>query len=288
MTAGRNGSNAADAFLGPAASRAADYIDTEWRSALHSQWAERHKEVAAKRNRLSQLGEQAKAAELTAEEAAERCYLTEDVSGPETALPLWEELLRRQPGDGPTIFAVARLRLAQGDATGLELVDRLMEVDEQAIVPACELAYNFLMEQRRTEEAEAYERRAVTRLELLSAADAERAITSEDDELVPADLPDEVIEQLRERLAETQEVRRAYLVQKRVEHLAEFPLYIIVVIPARPFRSEVFRKEEEPSLSQRLMERIELPVDFHILVPGPRNTLRKRIAAIPGAKIYER
>jgi Zn-dependent protease with chaperone function len=283
--AARNGSSAADAFLGSAAEAAANHIETQWRSAVRQQWAERHRQVEKERSRIAELEEQASTTELTPEDAAERCFLVEDVLGPEEALPLWEELLRRQPDDAPAVYAVGRLRLVQGDASGLELLERAMELNDEAIFPACEVAFNFLIEHGRSEDAEAYERRARARFSLLSAAQEERGVTSADDEFAAADLAPEALAQLRNRLAENTAVRRAYLVRKEVEHLADVPLYVVVVFPRR---SELFRREDDASLARRLVDAIELPVDFHVVVPGPRNPLRKRIAAVPGAKVYER
>jgi Zn-dependent protease with chaperone function len=288
-SAERNGMSAAQAFLGPLAGSVTAAIDIEWRSAVREQWRARHREVEEARARLAELDKQAQDQELPPEQATERYLLTEEVAGPEAALPLAEELLRRQPEDAPTVYAAGRLRLIQGDASGLELLERSMELDDEAIMPACETAFGFLVEQGRSEEAEAYKNRALARMQIVAAAQAERETTSEEDEFVRPDLPGEVVEKLRRSLAADYDVRRAYLVQKRVEHLSdELPLYIVLVIPKHPFRSAVFPKKDRPPLPERLVERIELPGGFRVIVPGPRNLLQKRIAAVPGAKVYER
>jgi hypothetical protein len=244
---------------------------------VRSQWAERHRQAEQERERLVTLEEQAKTSELSSEEAAERCVLTEDVSGGEAALPLWEELLRRRPNDAPTAFAVGRLRLGQGDTTGLEVLEQAMEADDQAILPACEVAFNFLIGEGRGREAEAYERRARERIDVLSARQEELEISSTDNFVQP-DISEEIVDLLRERLAKNQDVGQAYLVQKRLP-AAEFSPCILVVVPEDPIRGD---------LLQRLADAVELPVELQVVLVGAGDPVRRRVAAVPGAKIYER
>ena len=56
-------------------------------------------------------------------------------------------------------------------------------------------------------------------------------------EIVPHDLRDDVVERLREQLARHDEVAKAYLVRKRLQHLEEeYPLSVVGVIPRNRWR----------------------------------------------------
>jgi hypothetical protein len=122
------------------------------------------------------------------------------------------------------------------------------------------------------------------REQLLDAAAAERETYEETDEIVPAGLSDESGQELRRVLSRFPEVQRAYVVRKRVTHLAdEYPHYVVcaVVEKLRP-------KAVEPSLASPLARAIELPGAFHVIVRRRRSDVVRRFESTAGDPVFSR
>jgi Zn-dependent protease with chaperone function len=284
---GSRSESAAARFLGSGEAALAERLDADWRSAVASDWRAEYERAQEARRRLIELEGREN---LNDEELVELASLTDELGSPEAALTRWQAVVERRPEDGVARFAVGRLLLERGDDAGLEQLERAMEIDAEAVLPACELAHAYLQERGREAEADRYRARAERQSELFAAATAERETVTDEDVLDPADLPADVVERLRAQLARHAEVGRAYVVRKRVAHLGdEFPLYVVGVVPKHEWR-HLWKEtdDDDPSLAQRLADEIELPGDFHILVPGPRSSLKKRFERVPGAEVFSR
>jgi Zn-dependent protease with chaperone function len=286
------GETAARRYLGDREEQIAAELSRDWRNAVGASWRSRHSEVRIAEGRLRELDSHAADGELSDEHELERARLTTDLRPAEEALPLWRKLIERDPGNPEAQWAVGTSLLADGNESGLEHIGRAMDADPEAIVPGCDLAASFLAERGREQEAEAYRRRAEEQIELFQRAGAEREEISVDDELEPHDLPPEVVRTLRERIAAHADVARAFLVRKRLRHLAdEYPLYVVAVVPKNRWRTlwrEADDDRDELPLADRVAQSIELPHDFQVLVPGPRSGLDSRLERIEGAEIFAR
>jgi hypothetical protein len=63
------------------------------------------------------------------------------------------------------------------------------------------------------------------------------------------------------------------------------------VIPKKRWRQlwkDSDDEREDGTLEQRVSDDLTLPVDFHVVVPGPRSGMDERLEAVPGAKIFSR
>ena len=138
--------------------------DAEWRSQCLPAWRERYRQVADGRRELAKLNDKAKTVALKVEERWRQAALMEELEGAAAALPLYRSLLETDPNHAGATFAIGRLLLWDKDAGGLEFLERAMELDPEAIVPGCMLAFQFLMEQGRSTEAQAYSERAKRRM----------------------------------------------------------------------------------------------------------------------------
>jgi Zn-dependent protease with chaperone function len=278
---------AAARYLGPAESGVAARLDAEWRAAIRPEWRDEYNRAEEGRRRLAELeGRQ----DPTDEELVELASLANEFGSREDALARARAVLERQPEHGGARFTVGSLLLERGDDAGLEHLERAMAADATAVLPACNVAAAYLEERGRDAEGERYRERAQRQVELFYAAGEERETLTEEDELEPADLPHDVLESLCDSFARHPEVGRAYVVRKRVEHLGdEFPLYVVGVIPKNEWR-HLWREtdDDKVSLAELLSDEIELPGDFHVVVPGPRSAIKKRFEQIPGARIFNR
>jgi len=276
---------AGDRFLGEARPALLEQVERQWREAVRSTWQEEWEEAEKGRLRLGDLREQG---DLSPDDLREQAILTEQLEDAEQALPIYEAVLSRAPDDAQSHFAIGRILLERSDEHGLEHLERAMEADPEAVLPACQIAFGYLSDHDRTEEADRYRARAEQHMQLLEQATEERRDVVADDEFEPHDLSEDLVRQIRRTLSTFSEVADAYLVQKRVEHLRnEYPLYVIGVVPKHRWR-QAWKDEDDdkPTLAQEVAGSLELPVDFHVLVPGPRSDVEERLERVEGAKIY--
>jgi Zn-dependent protease with chaperone function len=288
-----DGQAAADAFLREGGAPLAEVFDRRWREAIAEEWRHRHSERQEVRRELEQLEARAEREQLRVEDLLTLAALTTEFREPELALVRYRAVLEVEPGDPEANLGVGSLLLDREDDTGLDHLERAMDADPDAIVPACEVAIPYLEARGRGEEAKRYRKRGEQQLEVYEAASVERADVDVDDELEPSDLDGALLEQIRATVERHDDVGAAYVVRKRVQHLAdEHPLYVLAVIPRKRWRQlwkEADAEEkDESTLAERVADDLELPVDVHVIVPGPRSGMDERLEAIPGAKIFSR
>jgi Zn-dependent protease with chaperone function len=281
--------SAAERFLGSIETTFAEQLDAHWRAGIAETWRAEHERARDARRRLTELAGR-DANSLSDDELIELAGLSAEFESPDDALRRAQAVLDRQPENEAALLAVGLHLLEQGDDAGLEHLERVMAADPTMVLTACEIAAGYLSQRGRDAEANRYRQRAQRHAELLAAAGAEREDVSDEDELEPANLPDAVVEKLRATFARHDDIGRAYVVRKRVEQLGdELPLYVVGVVPKHEWR-QLWKEadDDKPSLAQVLIDEIELPGDFHLVVPGPRNPMKKRLASVPGAEIFRR
>ncbi len=268
---------AAQAFLGATENKLAARLDADWHEAIASSWRDRHEEVNKLRVKLDELEKRAETGSLSPEEAAERAYLTAWFQ-PEQSEALLRELLEGSPDNAAAHFKLGEVLLAQGDESGLDSLERAMELDTDATLSASELAFNFLADKDALR-AEEYRGKANEHAGVLQAAQAERRAITTDGPFDPYTLDEKTVDALRTRLAGVGKLRRAYLVRKPMQHLDdEFPLHVLVLQPRGLLRSR-----------QKLIEDVDMRVQFPGWLLCPTDVRLKRLGLdrIPGAKIYE-
>src|SRR5207248_6857770 len=159
-------------------------VGRAWSADVEPGWRAHHAEAQNAKTELRRLEEQES---LSPEDALKRAQLTETFAGPDAALARYRELVDTEK-DAPARYAIGRLLLEQEDEEGLRWLDEAIERDTEAVLPACEIAYHFLRDRDREQEAARYRERAETQVEVLDAAMEERSGVSVDDELEPPDL----------------------------------------------------------------------------------------------------
>jgi hypothetical protein len=207
----------------------------------------------------------------------------EEQRGGSEALPLYQELLGREPGHLGARFAVGRLLASRNAPEGLSHLDVAIATHRNAVIPACQHAYAFLRREGRDEEADRYARRAREHQAILEQARAERETLRLDGRYEGHGLAREEVDPLVASLRELREVERAWLVRRRVEHFPESPLFALGV-RRRPRGllerlSSGERKKRDLGLQERL-RRLPLPGECFILVLNHRG--RKERALFEG------
>jgi Peptidase family M48 len=283
--------NAAEAFLRDGGASLAEIFDRNWREAITDDWRERHRERQEARRQLEELEMRE---DLQVDDLRALALLSAEFREPHVALERYRAVLAVAPQDPQANYALGAILLDRGDDAGLVHLDRAMVADPEAVVPACEHAIAYLEARGRSEEAEGYRRRGEQQLEVFEAATIERAEVNVDDELEPADLDEALVAEIRATVERHDDVGAAYLVRKRLEHLAdEYPLFVLALIPRNRWRQlwkEADAEEkDEDTLADRVAESLaELPIAVHVVVPGLRAGMDERLEAIPGAKVFSR
>ncbi len=265
--------SAAAALLGDLEAELVAHFDARWLEDVGPAWQERHEEVARDRERYEALSA---AGPASLDDRLELVALTYRFAGAPEALPLARDVLAEHPDAPAAEFWSGVTLLETGDGTGLAHLDRAMELDRDATIPACEHAIDFLLAHDREQEAERYLERGREHAARLEAARAERDDVSEEDELIPHGLPEGVTEGIRRTVARERGVKRSYLVRKVVDDLnEEIPLYILALqLERRP-------KDEPDEIVRRVLSGIQIDGEILVITLGGKyKPLRRKLAAV--------
>lgn len=226
-------------FVAPPAPRAifgASYdasvarIDEAWLADNREAWGRRFEDRAKQHAELAALDDAATTGSLEQPRALRRAKLTEALRTFDEARPLYEAILSADADHAPSLYALGKAALNRGEDTGLAMLERCMEIDDDAIMPACEAAVEYLVQRGRVDEAGPYVHRYDRRRHLLGLAASERDSISPKDNFPPHSLNPEVIEAILVLLRQHPTVGRAYLVRRDLRHLAERPSYVLAVV----------------------------------------------------------
>jgi Zn-dependent protease with chaperone function len=276
--------SAADALLGAAAAPLASSFDEAWRQRAQDWWVQRHAHVQESRAGLAALDARAAQGPLAPAEAFEQAWLREELEGAGCAFPLYQSLLAREPAHTGARFAVGRLLLAQDDEAGLALLDEAMKQSEGAILPGCQLAWNFLVRHGREHEAERWRERYLAQRDRQERAQAERAALHLDGRYLAHGLEGEALERLRAALAAHPKVRRAWLVRRDLEFRPERPLFALGV---KQKWSLARQKQRDLALQQELVDSLPLPAgdNFVLVLNHRRRKERVLFTRVAGSRI---
>jgi len=220
---------AADGLLGEKLAGLTELFDRRWQENVLPAWEGRHNEVQEGRRKLAALDAQAEAGdELSLGDAFERAKLTAAVGdNEESALEQLRSLLERAPDNPIILYSLGAGLLARDDDSGVALVERAMALDEYAAPSACQALRDYAFRQGQMEKAQAWHERFVETSWIKQEAEAERNHVTLGDKFDRHGLSDETINNLRIQLKAIKELRKAYLVKKRVKHLPHRTCYVL-------------------------------------------------------------
>jgi Zn-dependent protease with chaperone function len=278
---------AADHYLGEHVSQLTDTLNQSWRESIIFAWRDRHQQAQDAGHRLSEIEKKSETEPLTIEERWEMASLTEEFRDSAAALPIYQEVLAADAQHAAANFAVGRLILEKMEASGVGLIEKAMRLDQQYVIPGCELIYQYLTEQGNEQEAKKYFVQALHQAENYQAAQKERARIGFDDSYLPPALNPEILNSIRDQIALHQEIDKAYLVRKAVKLMPEIPLYILGITVNTSWYK--YRSDSATSdLCQQIAQEIVFSGDIYVVfVDGENKKLRKIMERIEGALIYQ-
>ncbi|HXE40907.1 MAG TPA: M48 family metallopeptidase [Azonexus sp.] len=277
---------AADHLLGSRRESIAASFDRRWQQNIAAAWEARYREVQDERQNLADLDQRRQnGEELSVKERFDYALLTESAGkAPDAALAQLETLYAEHPDDMLVGVALGARRLNRDDASGCALLERAMQLDEQAIAKCCELLRDYHWRQGRRQEAEDWHRRLSERQTLLDAAARERNRVLVNEKFDRHGLGDEELRVLREQLQAIPGLAKVYFVKKRVEHLAHLPCYVLGYRVTGFFRFQ--RKRYEGGALQQIRNRVQFPGEALILsVDGENYRFGRKFAWMRGSRI---
>ncbi|WP_265945988.1 M48 family metallopeptidase [Dechloromonas sp. A34] len=277
---------AADRLLGRRRESIAASFDRRWQESIAAAWEARYREVQDERQKLAVLEQRRQDGEVLSEqERYEHALLTESAGkAPDAALAELETLYAEYPDNLLVCVALGARRLNRDDASGCALLERAMQLDEQAIAKCCELLRDYHWRQGRREEADDWHRRLSERQTLLDAAARERDRVLVNEKFDRHGLDAEQLSALRGQLQAITGLAKVYFVKKRVKHLAHLPCYVLGYRVTGFFRFQ--RKRYEADALQQIRNRVQFPGETLILsVDGENYRFGRKFAWMRGSRI---
>lgn len=203
--------SAADAWLGAHLAAIKREFDQQWMANIGDDWRSRHSYLQERRQRLAALESQAA---LSTDEQWERIAITAELDPEKDLLPLLNALLAQAPEHASALFRRGNLLLERGDEAGIAELEKVMQLDEDAILAGCEAAWRFYRE-RAPDKAEQYAARWQARSDYADEIRTELASLPPNANLAPADLDEEALAAIRKILHEHGKyIRSVYLLQR--------------------------------------------------------------------------
>jgi Zn-dependent protease with chaperone function len=274
---------AAVALLGGRLGALVEHFDAEWRKNVSDWWTKRHQHVQTSRHKLAEYGAKAQTA-LSDAELFEHAQLTEEFVGREQAAEIFRQLAERGTNHLGARYALARLRLLQGDEAAIAALEEIMAQHSDAVLPACELIVEHLRTHGREADAKPYIERYVAQRDRALKQRSERLSVRTTDEFEPHSLSAESFLKLEHELDRRNDVEAAYLVQKKTAP-GEAAVHIVgVKRRSRLFRFE--KTEADAKLINTLANEIDVPENLlWVSVNGNQKKFAKIFKKVPRSRI---
>jgi Zn-dependent protease with chaperone function len=269
-------------LLGPQRDSVIARFDEEWKQEALEWWKNRHEHVRTGRQKLEKFSSRPQEA-LSDVELYEYAQLVEEFDDAGKAFTLYELLVRERGAKKGAKYAYARALLGKGDATAISMLEEVMEEDEQAIAPCCELIIAYLDRHERRDEIQKYVDRYNQYWQKIDHAVQERDTIRIDDLFLPPELAPESVETLKRVLARKPVIKEGYLVCKHgTEGLP--PIHVLGIV--RKWRLRLESEDALQKLVQEVANEANLP-DL-LVIPCEKDTRKfaKHLKAIDRSRIY--
>jgi Zn-dependent protease with chaperone function len=256
---------AAEYFLDTALDNYTDQLNQEWQTNVTFQWKERYTYASQLQTSLSALEQKAQNSTLSVEEAWNRAQWTLELKDREVALPLLKAVLEQDSNHAEANYVMGRILADQSNPEAIPYLEAAMQQDRSKTLVGCQIIGYLLSQQERESEVEVYRRRAEAYYEMLVLAETERSQVSASDEFMSHRLSQSDMANLCQQLRQYPHIQEAYLVQKKVHHLPEKPLYVMMVVrKSSLWKLESSNRDEQ--VFNQLANELKFPGHFWIAV----------------------
>lgn len=276
----------ADRLLGATLAEITAEYDRRWAEDISPVWEQHHREVSEGREKLAELNARAGRGEaLTVDDELERAMLTDGIGGdPDEAMRLLRELRRRAPDDPGVIFNLGIRLLARDDEEGVELVERAMSLEHQAVVVGSQALAGYYERRGDEQRSTAFSERMFNQLKAYQEGESEREQILISDTFDPHELPAETVERITQQLRAIDNLKEVYLVRKRVVNFPEIPCYVLGFgLSGMNFMAGGRRT----AALERIRDEVEFPGETLIMcLDGDNKAFRKLLKNVQSARIF--
>lgn len=245
-------------------------MSIKWAKLSEERWTEYYKYITDLKTSLKDLEAVEKEKVLEGRQWLDKGFIIEELEGSDAAHEIFMEAVKADNQSLPAKFHMARILLQKGEEEGVDIFKAIIEEDVQLIPQCCFHLVNYYLYNNNRTEAINYYSYAVNFMNTNEEAADERAKLYLKDELLPHDLSVATLEKIKNELKEYKEIKKAYVVIKKLNLTKEFPLYIIAV----KYRSFVSKKKLK-SIMDEILKSLHneeiLPWDFKIVPLNRKN-----------------
>ncbi len=287
---------AAEHYFGDRLADLAADLDLRWQEQRRGAWLRQYQQAQYQREYLAALQARAASGSLTLGEAVSQAELTTELSDDFQALPLWQEILARDPHHPQANYRMGKTLVNRGHWSGCAYLERAIELDPDLVILSCEELYRFYTLAGEAGLAQMYLAWRQQHLPKQWRSKLERKI-KDTDRFVPHDLAPDLVNEIRNKLVDLPAIDRAYLVRKPMQVFAERPLYILGLKLAKSRSTD---RQLDLTLERDLCDRlqVELNICKHLVIAtfdGTKSSFTDRqdfklienIAKIPDANIFQ-
>lgn len=274
----------AERLLGPALVGLQASFDARWREQINESWQQFYAKTQQHRARLADFRSSAVVAPLEEVPALEMADLEESIgNGPDAALTLRQAAMARYPDSYLARFAVARQLLQRGDENGVSMMQDVVVNYSPFVLEGAESLRDYFSGRGELEKAGRWQRRYEQRLRKVQAARVERSQWLVSDDLESHGLDAGIVARLVRQFNNTPELRRVYLVRKRLEHFPEEPLYLLGFSCSGVFE---WRSRGRIAEAMSRLRQIEFPGETLLVsVEGDNRQFVKKLKRVPDSQI---
>lgn len=283
VPANTDGHNAAGYYLDVVPEGFVHGCDRIWKEEIWSTWRDYHNAVETASQRLKELDTANRARDLTIEERWEQAVLVYDTREPTEALPLVRDFLQAQPDHAEANLMVGAMLVQQGDAAGIDYLEKAMSLSESLTGEALGRAYDFYLEVGQVGQAENCRAGAERFAEKLRRLHEQATNVTSRDQFEFHGLSTIQVDQLREKLKGIHGLGRTYLVRKVVED-APVPVYVLGVFATYTWRSGVNAKHIDALVNEVASVASSVPLfNLTIVSLDVNENLIKKFGQVPDA-----
>ncbi len=251
--------SAAQVWLGKNYRKILQEFDSDWKEMNEERWRERYEYVLESNKKLNELEEKDNAS-LSDDELWEKARLTREFKQEKDSLPLFQEYYQRHPQDAAVNYVIGDILAQKKDEACLKYLSEATN-DASIKVQACELAYCYLKDAQKEDEAQVWYDRAVKAMEINQAADDERLECTPKDEYKKSTIPEELKKELIEKLKNYPKLGSAWIAEKVLKHFPNHPVYIVA------FKTKRWNFSWD-KIMEEVVEHIQLEADLFLVVKG--------------------
>ncbi len=260
---------AAEVWFGRKFQQVIDDFDSDWMQYNQEKWNDRYKYVTESKKSLAILNERDNS-ELSDDELWQKSTLSEEFGSVSEALTLYQSYQGRCPDDAAAAFVIGRILYNQNDESFLQPMKKALTRPD-LVIDACEYAYYYLKDKSRDEEAEWWREQADAQMKIDYESQCERSTLEPKDALEKAEVSEKNLKHVVEILKANGNVKKAWIVAKKLDHYPESPAYALAIVTKGFFLSY-------DKITENIAEHIQLDCSLFVVArAGDHKSMAKKI-----------